>query len=171
MSSSAVMASKSRSGSCGWLCVATAKQHLLQRVGAEAESERLEGDNLVRRDVPEVHLGPEVADEPRLRGLRRRLPDEVVERDRVLDLVDEARPQLAGRAVDAGGPALAALGDDLPGSRLEFLADPLDPQVRGDVFFVLCRGDLREHGEVAREVGDELQLLVARDLERTVRDL
>ena len=42
ISSSAVMASKSRSGSCGGLSARTAKQHLLQRVGAQAEAERLE---------------------------------------------------------------------------------------------------------------------------------
>src|SRR5207342_2451076 len=112
-----------------------AKKHLLQRVGAEAEAERLERDHLVGRDVAEVHLGPEVADEPGLRGLRRRLPDEVVEGDRVLDLVHEARTELTRRTVDACGAALATLGDDLPRAGVELLADPLDPQVRGDVYF------------------------------------
>src|SRR5262245_40026566 len=124
------MASKSRSGSRGWLGALTAKQDLLQGVAAEPEAQRLERDDLFRRDVAEVHLGPEVLHEPRLRTLRRRLPDEVVEADRVLDLVDEARAELAGRAVDPGGSALTALGDDLPGARLQLLADPLDPQVR-----------------------------------------
>src|SRR5687768_13210486 len=75
ISSSAVMASKSRSGSCGWLSARTAKKHLLQRVGTQAEAERLEGDDLVGRDVPEVDLGTEVPHEPGLRRLRRRLPD------------------------------------------------------------------------------------------------
>ncbi len=42
ISSSAVMASKSRSGSCGGLSAGIAKEHLLQRVGAQAETERLE---------------------------------------------------------------------------------------------------------------------------------
>src|SRR5262245_15119428 len=127
MSSSAVIASKSRSGSGGWLagfCAGTAKEHLLQGVGAEPEPQRLERDHLVGRDVPEVDLGPEVADEPRLRALRRRLPDEVVEAQRVLDLVDEPGAELAGRAVDPGGAALAALRDHLPGARVELLAHP-----------------------------------------------
>src|SRR5512138_2662888 len=88
ISSSAVMASKSRSGSCGRLCARIAKEHLLQRVGTHPETKRLERDELLGRNVPEVDLRPEVPDEPGLRRLRRRLPDEVVERDRVLDLVD-----------------------------------------------------------------------------------
>ena len=65
-SSSADIASKSRSGSWGRLSARTAKQHLLERVGSETESQRLERDDLLRRDVPEVDLGAEVTDEPRL---------------------------------------------------------------------------------------------------------
>ena len=57
-----------RSGSCGGLDVRTAKEHLLQGVAAQAEPERLERDDLVGRDVPEVHLRAEVLDEPRLRA-------------------------------------------------------------------------------------------------------
>src|SRR5512146_2718110 len=45
--------------------VGVAKKHLLQRVAAQAETEGLERDDLFRRDVPEVHRGPEVLDEPR----------------------------------------------------------------------------------------------------------
>src|SRR5438105_7647957 len=48
--SSADMASKFRSGS---RAVAT-EEHLLQRVGAQAEPQRLERDDLLGRDVPEV---------------------------------------------------------------------------------------------------------------------
>src|SRR5262245_61131496 len=84
MNSSADIPSKSTSGSRGGLCAGTAKEHLLQRVGAQAEPERLQCDDLLGRDVPEVHLGAEVAHEPGLRRLRRRLPDEVVEAQRVL---------------------------------------------------------------------------------------
>src|ERR671930_691699 len=99
MTSSADMASKSTSGSWGGLLDAgIAKEHLLEGVAAEPEPERLERDDLVRRDVPEVHLGPEVLDEPRLGAFRRGFPDQVVEVDRVLDLVDEAGAQLARRA-------------------------------------------------------------------------
>src|SRR5437868_11022197 len=96
-----------------WSRLAT-EQHLLQRVAAQPEAERLERDDLVGRDVAEVDLGPEVLDEPRLGRLRRRLPDEVVEIDRVRDLVDEPGAHLARRAEDAGGSALARLGDHLP---------------------------------------------------------
>src|SRR5919199_560233 len=67
-SSSAAKASNSRSGSA----VAT-EQHLLQGVAAETKPQRFERDHLVGRDVAEVRVRPELLDEPRLRGLRRRL--------------------------------------------------------------------------------------------------
>src|SRR5438477_12816397 len=102
---------------------ALTEQHLLHRVGAETEPQRLEWDDLLRRDVSEVHLRPEVLDEPRLRGLRRRLEDQVADGDAVCDLVDQAGPQLAARAEDPGRPALARLGDHLPAARIELLAD------------------------------------------------
>src|SRR5579862_6837178 len=68
--------------------LAVREQHLLQRVAAQTEPERLERDDLVGRDVSEVDIGPEVLDEPGLRGLGRRLPHEVVEVDGLLDLGD-----------------------------------------------------------------------------------
>src|SRR5215467_4366182 len=69
--SSACIASVS--GSCR---LGVAKQDLLEGVAAQAEPQRLERDDFLRRDVPEVHVRAEVADEPGLRGLRRRLEDE-----------------------------------------------------------------------------------------------
>src|SRR5581483_8714354 len=51
----------STSGSCR-LTLAT-EQHLLQRVAAEPETERLERDDFLGRDVPEVDARAEVADE------------------------------------------------------------------------------------------------------------
>src|ERR671924_724635 len=152
MSSSALMASKSTSGSWGGLLDASAKEHLLQRVAAEPEPERLERDDLLGRDVPEVDLGPEVLDEPRLRALRRRFPDQVVEAERVLDLVDEAGPELAGRAVDAGRAAFTPLGDDLPGARIELLPHPLHPEVGRDIDVRILGADLRHDDEVLREL-------------------
>src|SRR2546428_12016156 len=98
-----------------------AKQHLLERVASQAEAERLQRDDLLRRDVAEVYLGAEMLDEPRLRRLRRRLPDEVVEVDRVRDLVDEACSHLAAGAEDPGRAALARLRDHLPGAGPELL--------------------------------------------------
>src|SRR5438034_5889588 len=127
--SSALIASTSGSRSAG----AVAKQHLLQRVAAEAEAERLERYDLFRRDVAEIHVRPELLDEPRLRALRRRLEDEPPDVDLVRDLVDEPRAHLTRRPVDAGRAALAALGHDLPRACLELFLDPLDPQVGREV--------------------------------------
>src|SRR5689334_16565683 len=58
-------------------CRLVAKEHLLQRVGAQPETERLERDHLVGRDVAEIHRRPEVPDEPCLVRLRGRLEDQV----------------------------------------------------------------------------------------------
>src|SRR5205823_12191055 len=71
--SSALIDSTSGSRSAG----VVAKQHLLERVAAQPEPERLEWDHLVGRDVPEVHGGAEVLDEPDLSCLRGRLEDDV----------------------------------------------------------------------------------------------
>src|SRR5438876_8564725 len=70
--SSAVIASKSSSGSGGALAT---EQHLLQRVAAQAEAQGLERDDLLGRDVAEVDARPEVVHEPGLRALLRRLED------------------------------------------------------------------------------------------------
>src|SRR3954447_15493307 len=121
------MRSKSSSGSCG--AVATEK-HLLQRVAAETEPEGVERDHLVGRDVAEIHLGAELLDEPRLRRLCGRFPDEIVEVDRVRNLGDEAGAHLAGRMKHAGGAALARLCDHLPGAGVTLFLDPRNPLVR-----------------------------------------
>src|SRR5262249_17610092 len=71
--SGASIASQSSSGS--WGLLATDK-HLLQRVAAQPETQRLERDHLVRRDVPEVDVRAELLDEPGLARLGRRLEDE-----------------------------------------------------------------------------------------------
>src|SRR5918911_509311 len=165
--SSADMASKSRLGS---RAVAT-EEHLLERVGAQAEPQRLERDDLLGRDVPEVHARPELADEPGLGALRRRLEDQVVDGDLMRDLVHEAGAHVAIRPVDPGAAALAPLRDHLPGARLELLLDPGHPLVgRVDDVRVL-RADLGEDGEVAREVGDQLELALARQVDDAIRDL
>src|SRR5438552_5068678 len=132
----------STSGS--WSRLAT--EHLLQRVAAQPEPERLERDDFVRRDVAEVDARSEVADEPRLRRLRRRLPDEVVEVDLVGDLVDQAGAHVAVLAEDPGGPALAGLGDHLPRAGLLLFLDPLDPLVRREHDLRVLRADLGEDG-------------------------
>src|SRR5436305_5918544 len=158
----------STSGSCR---LGVAKQHLLERVAAQAEPQRLEWDDLLGRDVPEVHVRPELLDEPGLRGLRRRLEDQVLDGHLVHDLVDETGPHLAVRAVDPGGPALPALRDHLPGARRQLLLDPFDPLVRGVDDLLVLRADLGEDGEVARELLDQLELALTWDVEGAVRDL
>src|SRR6266516_3842990 len=70
--SSADIASTSGSWSAGTV----AKQHLLERVAAEAAAQCLERDDLVWRNVPEVDARSELLDEPGLGRLRRCLEEE-----------------------------------------------------------------------------------------------
>ena len=60
---------------------------------------------------------------------------------------------------------------DLPGAGGELLLDPLHPLVRGEDDLGVLRADLGEDGEVAGEVGDQLELPLARDVDRAVGDL
>src|SRR5690348_9430010 len=64
----------STSGS--WSAGALAKQHLLERVAAQAVAKRRERNHFLRWDVPEVDRRAERLDEPRLRRFRRRLEDD-----------------------------------------------------------------------------------------------
>src|SRR5205809_379713 len=74
--SSAVIASTAAaSGSVNAL--AATEQHLPEGVAAEPETERLERDDLVGRDVAEVDRGAEPLHEPRLGGLGGSLEDNV----------------------------------------------------------------------------------------------
>src|SRR5215211_8619948 len=102
--------------------LAVAKQHLLQRVAAQAETQRLERNHLVRRDVPEVDLGAELLDEPGLRTLGGRLEDDVGGIDGVGDLRDQLGPHAAARVEDPGRSAFARLRDHLPRAGVELLA-------------------------------------------------
>jgi hypothetical protein len=160
-----------RRGLAGEPGVPRAEQHLLQRVAAKTETQRLERDHLVGRDVPEVDVRAELLHEPGLRLLRRRLEKQVGDLDLMDDLVDETGAHLAGRAIDPGSAALAAFRDHLPGPGLELFLDPLDPEIWGVVDVGVLRPDLREDDEVLREVGDQLELALTRDLERSVGDL
>src|SRR5919109_4821530 len=166
--SSAAIASKSSSGR---RCALAIEQDLLQRVASEPEPQGLERDHLVRGDVAQVHVWAELLHEPGLARLRGRLEDQLADLDLVHDLVHETGAHLAGRAVDPRRAALPALRDHLPGAGGELLLDPLDPLVRGVDGLGVLRADLGEDGEVAREVGDQLELPLARDLERAVGDL
>src|SRR4051812_41131369 len=73
ISSAPIASTAAASGSVNVLTAT--QQHLLQRVAAQAEPERLEGDHLVGRDVPEIHRRAELLHEPCLGRLRRRLED------------------------------------------------------------------------------------------------
>ena len=121
--------------------------------------------------LPRLTSGPNLLHEPGLRALLRRLEDDVGDVDLVDDLVDQAGAHLAGRPVDAGGAALAALGDHLPGAGVELLADPLDPLVRREDDLRVLRADLGEDDEVLGELGDQLELALAREVDRPVGDL
>src|SRR5262249_13103368 len=87
------------------------------------------------------------------------------------DLVHEPGSELTTRPVDPGGTSLAALGDDPPGARVELLLHPLHPEIGSDVHVGVLRPYLRENREIACEVGDELELPLAGDLDRAVGDL
>src|SRR6266540_1258227 len=152
------------------LVVGPAKD-FLQGVGAEPEAKRFERDDLVGRDVAEVDLGTEAADEPALGGLRRGLEDDVAEVDPVDDLVDEAGSHLAGRAEDAGRATLPRFGDDLPGAGVELVLHPLDPLVGGVDDVGVLRADLGHDDEVLGQLGDQLELAIVREGDGAVRDL
>src|SRR5579862_6807360 len=149
----------------------SSKQNLLERVAAQSETERLERDHLVGRDVADVDVRPEVLDEPRLARLRGCLEDQVARRHLVGDLLDETGAHVAVLAEDAGGATFTRLGDHLPGAGLELFLDPRDPLVRRVDDVGVLRADLREDGEVAGELCDQLELAVARNVERAVGDL
>src|SRR3990170_3261654 len=163
--------SASISSSVSESCRLLTEEHLLEGVGAEPETERLERDDLLGRDVAEVDLRAEVLDEPGLRALRRRLEDDVAELDRVDDLVDQPGAHLARRAIDACGTALTPFGDHLPGAGVELLPHPLDPLVGGEDDLGVLRADLAHDDEVLGQLGDQLELSLARQVDRPVRDL
>src|SRR5258708_26763682 len=165
------ISSAERDSTSAGSCRLVAKQDLLQRVAAQTKAERLERDHFVGRDVAEVHVRTEVLDEPRVRRLRRRLPDEVVEVDLVRDLVDEPGAPVPVLAEAPGRAALAGLGDHLPRAGVLLFLDPLHPLVGREDDVGILRADLGEDDEVAREVLDELELAVARDLDGAVADL
>ena len=135
------------------------------------KTQRLERNHFLGRDVAEVDLGPELLHEPGLSRLRRRLEDHVLGSDRGGDLADQLRPHPATGVEDPSGTALARLGDHLPRARGQLLPEPAGPLGGAVLDRRVLRADLGEHGEVAGEVGDELELALARDLDGAVRDL
>src|SRR5690349_19887444 len=89
---SATISSKliaSISAASGSVNVLATQQRLLQRVAAQAEPQRLEGNDFLGRDVAEVDRRAELLHEPRLGRFRRRLEDDVRRPDHVCDLGDQ----------------------------------------------------------------------------------
>src|SRR5205823_12949688 len=99
------------------------------------------------------------------------LPDQVLKVAPVLDLVDKARAQFAGRPVDAGRATLPALSDHLPGTGVELLTHPLHPEIWSDVHLRILGTHLGEDDKILRKLGYELELSLAGDLDRPIRDL
>ena len=87
------------------------------------------------------------------------------------DLVHEACPHFARWSVDPGGPSLASLGDDLPGSRVELLLDPPDPLIGSEHDLRVLRAHLGEHCEVAGQIRNQLELALTREVDDAVGDL
>ena len=127
------------------------QEHLLQGVGAEPEPERLERDDLFRRDVAEVDLGAEPAARTRpaeaCPGPRRRRPSTSI--SWTISSIRPVRISPDG-PVDAGGAGLATLGDHLPRAGREVLPHPLDPLVGRVHDLGVLRADLGEDDEVLR---------------------
>ena len=109
----------------------TALFEALERVGAQAEPDRLEPEQRRGRDVAQVDVGADPPDEVALELRRRRLEEQPLRRDvAVEDLLDEAEAELAVGPADPRLAALARLQRDQEGPGLEVLVDALDPAVR-----------------------------------------
>ena len=87
------------------------------------------------------------------------------------DLIHETGAHLARGAEDSGASTLTRLGDHLPGAGSELVLDPVDPFLGRKLDRAILRADLGENGEVAGEVGDQLELALTRDINRPVGDL
>src|SRR5262249_31988462 len=142
-----------------------------QGVGAQPLTDGLDGDHVLGRDVAEVHVRPEVLDEPDLLGFARRLEDDAAGVDLHLDLVDEARLDLPRRVVDADGAGLAPLDDHLPRSGPELALDLIDPPPRRDHVGAILAPHLGAHRELLRHAIDVAELLGEGDLDGAVGDL
>ena len=135
--------------------------HHHEGVGTQPLADRLDRDDVARRDVAEVHVRTEVLHQPHLLVLLRRLEHHAAGIDLGLDLLDQARFHLAGALVDADGAGFAAFADHLPRARAELFLDVLHPARRRDDARAVLAADLREDREMPREPLDVLELLGA----------
>src|ERR1700722_16197743 len=132
------------------LCsIRAAQRKALDGVGAQAETQGLQGEAVAGGDVAEVAPGAEVLQQPHLLSLQRRVEDQLLRIDRVDDLLDQAGTGFAVGAVDAGGARLARLGDHLPGTGVQVAFDLLHPDVGGHDEVDVLATYLGEDGELA----------------------
>src|SRR5205814_4706234 len=166
--------SRGATGSPGGGSPPLPRLHREERVGADAEAKRLEGDDVGEGDVAEIHVRAEALHEVRLQRLRGGLEDEVVEHTyRLHDLLDQPDAQLAGGTADAARASFARLGDHLDGAGGEILEDVLHPLSRIHILGLVAvlESDFAEDAEVVREIADMARLLVVGHGQRAVGDL
>ncbi len=132
---------------------------------------RLQGEDVVRQHVAQVHVRAELLDEPDLLVLLRRLEDQLGAVHLVHDLVDQPGARLAVGAVEPGVAGRPALAGDERGAGVERGADQAHPAVRGEQRGRVLLADLGEHREAVGERLDQLELLVLRDRDRAARHL
>src|SRR6478736_7075766 len=140
ISSALIASTAAASGSVNWF--AAIEEHLLERVAAETEAQRLERDHFLGWNVAEIDRRTELLHEPGLSRLGRRLEDDVRRPDDRRDLGDQLGAHAAGGVEDAGGAALAGLGDHLPRTGLELLVQPARPLVDRVLDRRVLRADL-----------------------------
>ncbi len=122
--------------------------------------------------LPEVHVGAEVLHEVALRGLCRRLEDNVAGcRSRAtISSISPVRISPFGRKMPAVPPSRpSVITFQAPASSSSLIQR--DPLVGREDRRLVLRPDLGEHDEVACELGDQLELLLALEADRPVRDL
>ena len=146
----------------------------LERVGAEAEPDRLEPEQRRGRDVAQVHVGTDPLHEVALQLGGRRLEEQLRRVDvAVEDLLNEAEAELAVGPADARAAALAGLQRDQEGPGFEVLVDALDPAVGRQELRALrvLEADLGHHIELVGQLPDVAGLLNVREGDGAVRDL
>ena len=116
-------------------------------VGAQPQAQRLERHHFLDRDVGEVDVGAERADQPRLLVLAGRLEQDPVDPAAAHrgghDLLAD-RPVLA---VDPDRPALPALGDDPAGTGGEVAGHLAGPLLGGEDLVGILAPHLGQHDE------------------------
>src|SRR6202044_11464 len=114
-------------------------------IRAQPESQRLQRQHAGRGDIADVDVGTELADEPGLLALARRLEDHLVGRDPGQDGRDQILAYSLVRVVEADGAALPALGYHPAGARVEVAGHLLAPLRWGRRVVAFLGAGFREH--------------------------